>query len=314
MEKDLISVIMPTFNVKDYIIDAVNSILTQTYSPIELVIVDDCSTDGTYELLKQFAARDSRIILCRNERNKKICKTLNRALELAHGEYIARMDGDDISRPERLQVLKEYLDIHPDIDLVGSQLISIDEKGKELSRKKYLRTASFIEIGNRFLSCVSHFWLARREIYRALYGYRDLPYAEDYDFLLRGSRLGFHYANSKEYLYSVRIRPGNTGSVNGLKQIKTKYYVQQLNKGKILYTPETYVSALQCSEKEQKKYSKAREHLDYAIRCRKKTFALIYHVLKGCFLSKYVLFYIVEVLILRVLLLVEMIIYSRTKW
>lgn len=302
---DLISILMPTYNVVPFIEEAVQSILQQTYHNFELIIVDDCSTDGTYEVLQSLARIDSRIKLLRNEKNSKICITLNRAWNLASGEYIGRMDGDDISEPERFAVLKKYLDEHPQVDLVGSQLISIDEKGNVLSLKKYLRTPSFIRRGNRTASCVPHFWLARRVVYDTLNGYRNIPYAEDFDFLLRGELEGFHYANVEAYVYRVRIRQGNTGSTNGLRQIKTKYYVQDINNGRVAYTEQTHQDALACSDAEQSSFLQAQKHLNIAVKSRKEPLKLVYHVLTGCLESKYVLNYVLEAVWLRILLLIE---------
>lgn len=308
---DLISILMPTYNVAPYVEEAVQSILQQTYQNIELIIVDDCSTDETYSILQRLAKMDSRIVLKRNEKNCKICITLNKAWAQAKGAFIGRMDGDDISQPERFSVLKKFLDEHPDVDLVGSQLISIDEKGNVLSMKKYLRTPTFIRYGNRTASCVSHIWLAKREVYEVLNGYRNIPYAEDYDFLLRGEKKGFKYANVEDYVYSVRIRQGNTGSTNGLRQIKTKYYVQDINGERIDYTVESHQKALICSDSEQEAFLRANQHLNIAVKSRNKPMTLIYNVIAGCLLSRYVLKYIIEAVWLRVLLIIEDLRYPR---
>ena len=163
-----ISILMPTYNVALYVVEAVNSILQQSYDNFELIIVDDCSTDGTFELLQDLAKKDSRIVLLRNDKNSKICFTLNKAFKIAKGRYICRMDGDDISNPDRLKVLVEYLRNNPNIDLVGSQLVSIDERGTILSYKKYLRKPKFINIANHIFSSVPHFWLAKYEVYETL--------------------------------------------------------------------------------------------------------------------------------------------------
>ena len=302
---DLISILMPTYNVAPYVEEAVKSILHQTYQHLELIIVDDCSTDGTYEILQKISQTDSRIKLKRNDVNCKICITLNRALKEAEGAYIGRMDGDDVSEPDRFAVLKNNLDEHPEVDLVGSQLISIDESGQILSMKKYLRSPAFIRLGNRTSSCVPHAWLARRTVYENLDGYRNIPFAEDYDFLLRGEKEGFCYANVKRYLYQVRIRQGNTGSTNGLKQIKLKYYVQDINSSRIPYVEETYQKALTCTISEQKSFLKAHKHLTTAVKSRKKPCKLIYHVLAGCLQSKYVFKYLLETIWVRILIFVE---------
>lgn len=227
---ELISVLMPTYNVEKFVSEAVESILGQTWTNFELIIVDDCSTDHTYDILKKYAAADGRIRLFRNDINSKICKTLNRALSQAKGQFIVRMDGDDISSPDRFEKLYRYLQIHPDVDLVGSNTIAIDENGRELGRKDYLLHNKAIQIGNRYMPAIAHIWMARRKVYDELNGYRDIPYAEDFDFLLRGTIKGFRYANVDEYLYSVRHRNGNTVSSNGLVQRKTANYVKKIHR------------------------------------------------------------------------------------
>ena len=96
-EKPLVSVLMPTYNVAQYIECAVKSIIHQTYSNFELIIVDDCSSDGTYEILKQLAKEDQRVILAQNEKNSKICITLNKAWALSKGNFIIIVT-DDVYR------------------------------------------------------------------------------------------------------------------------------------------------------------------------------------------------------------------------
>lgn len=303
----LISVLMPTYNVAPFVREAVDSILTQTYANFELIIVDDCSTDGTYEILKEAAASDQRIVLVRNETNSKICLTLNRAWNHARGEYIVRMDGDDLSRPERLERLKGYLDEHSDIDLVGSQVISIREDGEILSYKEYLRTNDYIRRGNQLGPCVSHIWMARRKVYERLQGYRNIPFAEDYDFLLRGEKAGFRYGNTEEYLYLVRIRKGNTGSTNGLQQRKSKDFVMEINRKKCESDDieAQYRQAIQATEREQRKYERGHTHLEIAIESRKEPLKLIYHTMAGMAESKYIFRYMTESVRMRKLIMEE---------
>ena len=88
----LISVIIPVYNVELYVEKAINSILNQTYSNLQIIIIDDCSTDRTYEIVQNISKLDSRVLILRNKINSKIVKTLNYGLEYARGEYIARMD------------------------------------------------------------------------------------------------------------------------------------------------------------------------------------------------------------------------------
>ncbi|EAJ7443814.1 glycosyltransferase family 2 protein, partial [Campylobacter jejuni] len=100
---------MPCYNRQEYIVDAIESILNQTYSNFEFIIIDDCSTDNTYEIVKKYAENDKRIIVLKNEKNQGIVYALNRGFSIAKGKYIARMDDDDISLPNRLEKQVEYM-------------------------------------------------------------------------------------------------------------------------------------------------------------------------------------------------------------
>ncbi len=115
-----ISVLMPAYNAEKYIKEAIDSILAQTFSDFELIIIDDGSTDRTAEIVNDYS--DSRIRFCPNEKNMGVAATLNRGLGLASGEYIARMDADDISKAERFSKQVGYLDAHADIAVCGTSI------------------------------------------------------------------------------------------------------------------------------------------------------------------------------------------------
>ena len=115
-----ISVIMPARNAEQYIREAIDSILGQTFADFEFLILDDGSTDATAEIVQ--CCRDERIRFCPNGRNMGVAATLNRGLALAGGEYIARMDADDISLPKRFEKQAAYLNAHRDVAVLGSDL------------------------------------------------------------------------------------------------------------------------------------------------------------------------------------------------
>lgn len=115
--KPLISVLMPVYNCSKYIHSSTTSILNQTFSDIELIIIDDCSTDNTVDIIKTF--NDKRIVLIVKQKNSGITNSLNYALDIAKGKYIARMDGDDISNIDRLEKQYEFMEGHPDVVLCG---------------------------------------------------------------------------------------------------------------------------------------------------------------------------------------------------
>ncbi|NDV95995.1 glycosyltransferase family 2 protein [Dysgonomonas sp. 521] len=121
MNWPLVSVLIPCYNVERYVEEAVNSIRNQTYPNLEIIAINDCSTDRTGELLEKLASADSRMKIVTNEENLKLIKTLNKGIALCNGDYIARMDADDISLPTRIEKEVDFLEKHPDHDIVSTQ-------------------------------------------------------------------------------------------------------------------------------------------------------------------------------------------------
>jgi len=129
MEDGKISVIMGIYNCAATLPDAIESILRQTYGDWELIMCDDCSTDDTYAVAQEYQKKyPDRIKLLRNEKNSYLAYTLNHCLSEATGKYVARMDGDDRSAPERFERQVEFLQTHPDIQLVGTAVQHFNEK------------------------------------------------------------------------------------------------------------------------------------------------------------------------------------------
>ena len=130
-KKPVISVCMPVYNAERYLTEAVDSVLAQTFGDFELIMVDDGSTDGSREILNHYAATDPRVRMIRRP-NIGVTKTLNECLQLARGEFIARMDGDDVCLPERFELQVNYLRSHPDVVLAGTAYDLIDGAGRLL--------------------------------------------------------------------------------------------------------------------------------------------------------------------------------------
>jgi glycosyltransferase involved in cell wall biosynthesis len=124
-----VSVVMPVYNTEKYIQEAIESILNQTYTDFEFIIINDGSTDRTKEIIQSY--KDSRIRYLENVHNSDIVTTLNKGLDYATGEYIARMDADDIAMKDRLKEQNRFLDRHDEIGVVGSAMIVFNEKGEE---------------------------------------------------------------------------------------------------------------------------------------------------------------------------------------
>lgn len=127
LESPLVSVIMPVFNAERFLRQAVDSIIHQQYQDFEFLIIDDGSTDGSGDILRDYLRQDKRIRLFQQPVNQGLITALNIGLSTAQGKYIARMDADDISLPDRFSRQVEYLEAHPEVGVLGSKIRYIDE-------------------------------------------------------------------------------------------------------------------------------------------------------------------------------------------
>lgn len=148
-----VSVVMPAYNAEKYLREAIDSILAQTYTDFELIIVNDGSTDSTKKIIQSYT--DSRIRYIENEQNSGICVTLNKGLDAARGRYIVRMDSDDIAMPERLSTQIAYMDTHPNI---GASGCDIEVFGEDINSYVFeqLHSSDDCVAGLLFNPCVAH--------------------------------------------------------------------------------------------------------------------------------------------------------------
>ena len=202
-----VSVIMPCFNTEKYLSEAVESILNQTFTDFELIIVDDGSTDGSWEIINKYKKNDDRIIAIKNKTNEGISKSMNIGLNIARGEYVTRMDSDDISLPKRFNRQVIFLDKNHKYGLCSVNISSIDAKGKILSEALFIDTNIPLEWLFLWLNPISNApTMYRSEIVKKFsISYNEkLKTAEDYDFLckiIQHTRV----AQIKEVLYIYRI-------------------------------------------------------------------------------------------------------------
>ncbi len=133
----LISVIMPVYNAGNFLVDSIESILKQTYDNFEFIIVDDGSTDNSWQIIKDYAKEDSRIKSFKNKKNLGVSVTSNFAISKTKGKYIARMDADDVSFPTRFKKQLNFLQKNKDTIAVGGQCIVIDEQNQIIGRKRF---------------------------------------------------------------------------------------------------------------------------------------------------------------------------------
>lgn len=199
-----ISVIMSVYNGLPYLKAAVRSILNQTHKNFEFIIVDDASNDGTWDYLKSF--RDKRVKLVKNPKNLGLAKSLNIALRQAQGEYIARMDADDVSLPRRFERQIKFLTKNPDIDICGTWVNLIDEAGKIIGEKKYPKRDSEIKKQLVWQLAIIHpTFMAKASFFKQLSGYNpEFDLAEEYELLMRASN-NFKMANIGQKLLLWRL-------------------------------------------------------------------------------------------------------------
>lgn len=234
--KPLVTVLMPVYNAEKYLKEAIDSILLQSFTDFEFIIINDGSTDNSKNIILSY--NDKRIKYFENENNIKLIATLNRGLELANGKYIARMDADDISLPERLEKQVVFMDKNQDIGLCGTwiQMMGTNEL------VDYPEDNEMIKIHLMRYSSIGHATVMMRKDYfikNSLYYDGNYIHAEDYELWSRCIQY-FPMANIPEILYYVRIHMGRITVVYRDIQVKNGNVVRlnQLNNLGIDPTPE----------------------------------------------------------------------------
>lgn len=229
MNLSLVSVILPVFNGEKFLRDAIDSILAQTYTNFELIIINDFSTDHTESIILSY--NDDRILYIKNEQNLGVANTLNKGIDLAKGQFIARMDADDISKPDRIEKQMAYLDSHPEVAVIDCIMEYIDENGQLLNRyNNAITTPEDIKARLSSTNCIGHpSILVRRAIFDT-YRYRRIYY-EDYDLWLRVVNDGhiIHKLNEPLLLYRL-----HGSSITGMGLTNKKHFYK-LGKSMLFY-------------------------------------------------------------------------------
>ena len=202
-----VSILMPVYNCAEFLGIAINSILSQTYDNWELIICDDGSTDATFSIAKTFRERyPGKIVVLKNNSNIKLNRTLNKCLKRSSGEYIARMDGDDVCHRDRIKIEADWLDKNPKYALVSCQMDLFDADGVfgranfpqgEIAKQQLLQGPPFCHAG----------MMLRRDAMLKVGGYsegEEYLRVEDYDLWFKLYLSGFTGFNLSEVLYSMR--------------------------------------------------------------------------------------------------------------
>ncbi len=273
--KPQISVIMPVYNGEKYLREALESVLHQTFTNFEFIIINDGSTDKSAEIIKSYT--DERIVYINNGANLGLSKSFNKAIDIARGEYIARMDADDISFPKRFERQVSFLGRHPHVDIVGTSLEFIDETGKQLGRYDKQVDHMDVKFSSLFSTPMMHpTVMGKTSVFKSHHYNEGLHNSEDYELW---SRLLFqtqtHFANIHEPLLLYRTFPHSfTQTLNLDKRVVSAHNaIQNIEH----YTP------LSSQEKELIVRQRQEKNLSVSELCQ--TF-LIYLRAAGAFVTK----------------------------
>lgn len=218
-----VSVIMPAYNVEKYIKEAIDSVLAQTYVNFEFIIINDGSTDNTAEIIQSY--QDDRIVFINKKTNGGLVSCLNYGLDIARGAYIARMDADDISLPERLSLQVQFMDRHSRVGVLGSWFFIFGDICPRVERKpKYPGLKDMLKC-----SPVGHPTAMFRKSVFDKYNLRynpDYKHAEDYELWVRACRVT-KIANIQQVLLKYRWHGENVSCKHEREQIQTSLVIQQ---------------------------------------------------------------------------------------
>lgn len=221
-----ISVIMPVYNTEKYLPEAIESILSQSYSDFEFIIIDDCSSDASYEICEKYSKKDDRIKLYRNEENRWISYTRNKLISLASTDYIATQDSDDISLKNRLELSYEFLLKHKDYWVVSGGNIIINEKSEIIWYRKYSDNIKNIILKKSPISQPSSMF--RKDVFQRLWWYdKKLNYWEDYDLWLKMYANNLRIKNLSNNLIKYRVHNNQSKSLKLKQTIKNTLFIQE---------------------------------------------------------------------------------------
>lgn len=263
----VISVILPIYNAGPPLREAIESILTQTHRNLELLLLDDASTDGSASLIEEFARRDSRVRAIHHATNHGLSATLNEGLAAARGALVARMDQDDIALPARLAVQADYLNRTPRVAVVGSWVynLGLTPAHDRLVRLPFspAQVAECLPQAN----CLYHpTTMFRREIVLAAGGYRgDFRNAEDYELWLRLSRAHL-LANIPRPLLRYRLSAGGMTIGRKWEQLRYVFIAQESHR-----TPEIAWAEIVARAEERLGQQNRQKYFDHVVEdvCRR---------------------------------------------
>lgn len=301
MNNPKISVIMSVYDGEKYLDESIQSILNQTFKDFEFIIINDCSTDNSLYIIKQYATKDKRIVLIENEENIGLTKSLNEGLKIAKGKYIARMDADDVALSERFNKQYNYLEKNKNVFLLGTSAMMIDEDGNRSIKITAITQEKKIYSRLRKKNTIIHSSIMFRNDFELFYR-ENFKYAQDYDLYLRVLSEGKIIKNILEVLLYYRVCKNSIsfsrmGTQIIYSMVANKYYLERSKYGKDSYYElnDNFVYELQFKDPYRKSLQKANIKSSFAINEFKNTRRLCLEYIKdyGVF-SKILLLYLLS--------------------
>ncbi len=253
MENPLVSVLFPCYNVEKYVEKALLSLINQTYHNIEIITINDCSSDGTKNILEKYAQIDNRVKLYNNEVNLKLIKTLNKGIGLCSGKYIARMDADDISLPERIEKQVRFLEKNSDYDVVSTMFYAFKNGTKRKSLYRNPTKFEDLQAALLFNSVICH---PAAMIRKTLFTELNLRFEDAYihveDYALWSKALYLtKLANLDEAMLMYRVHENQISTVYNKEQSENKKEVfkihcEKLNLPVDSHSMDIYASVAEC--------------------------------------------------------------------
>jgi len=229
-ELPFVTVFTPNYNKSKFLQETIESVLRQTYENFEYIIIDDCSTDNSWDIINNYASKDERIKTFRNDKNMKIVKTRNEGFHLSSSKakYYAILDSDDVSTPNRIEEQVKFLEENPQYGLIGSNTIIIDEESKEIGYRKY--ASSDLEIRKvitRLNPIAQSSVLIRKKAIQEV-GLYDEKWnvCQDYDYWLRIG-INWKLMNFEKPLIKYRLSRTQVKVTNLKETIQNTYLIQK---------------------------------------------------------------------------------------
>lgn len=225
-----VSIVLPTYNGREYIRESIDSILAQSYTDWELILVDDCSADGTAEILEKYAAQDTRISVVHNEVKQKLPQSLNIGFFRAKGKYLTWTSDDNRYLPDALKIMVKYLEENKEAMVIRSDYFFIDAQGKRVGE-----SAGYSNHNMYAYNCFGACFLYRKEVWEVVGKYSAAAFGvEDYDYWLRILDNFGRIDSIGERLYEYRRHGGSLSETKRYMVLSELAKLRERHKEKIL--------------------------------------------------------------------------------